>query len=839
MRYTLLLILLLCSFSSFSQQVHPSTSEEIYKEIRLLKTLPKVLYLAAHPDDENTGLLSWLVNQQHINTAYLSLTRGDGGQNLIGSEQGAALGLIRTLELLEARKVDGANQFFSRAIDFGFSKNPEDTFNQWNLDSITSDVVWIIRKYRPDIIITRFPPTAAAGHGQHAASAIIAEAAFKAAGDKNSYPEQLKQVSTWQPKRLAWNTFRFGSINTTNDNQFKITVGQYDPLLGMGYGELAGVSRSLHQSQGAGTPSVAGIKTEYFTPVSGEAIKNSLFDGVKLNWTELERKDIDQEIDQLLDQYSFLQPELSIPQLLKIRELFKSIEDVNLKNEKLHAIDKIILSSAGFMAEMITNQPEALAGEELNFKLNVIARSETPVRIQQIQLPSNDNNKITKKLNKTLVNDSLTSFTYQVKIPDNSEISEPYWLKNPLETNSQYNVKIDSLIGLPLAPSSLNAELSLKLGNEIFKVAVPFSYKKLDPIKGDVVEPLRIIPKVNIKFTQPLFFQKVDSSLILRVNIQSHENISNASLKIKNGTKLLTSFNNINLKINQDSIIQVPISTKYLNELLNNSPELESNENNILEAILEIDNKSYNKNKNLINYNHIPTLQYYTPANAKIIRSNVKTNVNRIGYIQGAGDFIPDFLRMAGMEVTILEESNFLNFNELLSFDVIIMGIRAVNVEKRLENWMPILNKYIYNGGTLIMQYNTLQDMSTTNMGPYPLTIGRNRVTEENAKVTLLVPNHPILNFPNKITDSDFQGWIQERGVYFPDKWDKRYVPLFEMNDTGEDGLKGVTLYTTYGKGHFIYTSLSFFRQLPIGHEGATKLFFNMLSIGKNEKESF
>lgn len=837
MRYILLLIFIFFSFSSYTQQVQPSSSGEIYKEMRLLKTLPKVLYLAAHPDDENTGLLSWLVNHQHINTAYLSLTRGDGGQNLIGSEQGAALGLIRTHELLEARKVDGARQFFSRAIDFGFSKNPDDTFKQWNLDSITSDVVWVIRKYRPDIIVTRFPPTSAAGHGQHAASAIIAKAAFQAAGDPRRYPEQLKHVEVWQPERLLWNTFRFGSVNTTSENQFKTTVGQYDPLAGMGHGELAGISRSLHQSQGAGTPSVAGIKTEYFTLVAGSPVDKSLFDGLKRTWTDLQRNDIDQEIDQLIRHFNFLEPDLSIPQLLKIKGLLKSIDDIALRNEKQHSIDKIILSSAGFMAEMITSQPEAMAGEDLNFNLNVIARSKTPIRIQQIRLPSDGNNKIIKNLDKTLFNDSLTKFNYQVKIPKNAEISEPYWLKSPSENTSQYQVKVDSLIGRPLTPSSLNAELVLNLGGETFHVAVPFSFKKLDPIRGDVVESLRIVPVVNIRFTRPFFFYRIDSPLILTVNIRSHKDISNATLRIKNGTKLLETFGNIHIESNQDSILKIPISADRLKELFPGGSKSQDSRDNIIDADLEVDQTLYNKNLNLIRYSHIPTLQYYTTAKTKIINSNLKVSVKRIGYLQGAGDPIPDFLRIAGMEVTILEESNFLNLNELMSFEAIVMGIRAVNVERRLQKWMPVLHKYIYNGGTLIMQFNTLQDMATTNIGPYPLTIGRDRVTEENTKVTLLAPGHPILNFPNKIEDSDFQGWIQERGLYFPSQWDNRYLPLFEMHDTGEDNLKGATLYTAYGTGHFIYTSLSFFRQISIGHEGAAKLFFNMLSIGKNEKE--
>ena len=819
MKYFLLIISLFYSIATFPQQIRPSTSDGIYKDINMLKKLPRVLYLAAHPDDENTGLLAWLVNEQHINTAYLSLTRGDGGQNLIGSEQGPALGLIRTYELLEARKVDGAKQFFSTAIDFGFSKNPDDTFKQWDADKITADVVWVIRNFRPDIIITRFPPSAAAGHGQHWSSAIIAEEAFKAAADKNRYPEQLKKVDVWQAKRLVGNTFRFGSENTTSEEQFKITIGQYDPALGMGYGELAGLSRSMHQSQGAGTASVAGIRTEYFTPVLGEPIKTSLFDGIQSSWTDIQKPEIDNALDKLIAQYDFRRPDISVPQLLALRKLIRSIDDKKLKEEKLFALDHIILSATGFMAEMIAKVPEAVAGDKLDFQLNVISRSESPVVIQKIQYPLH-----AEQLNKKLFPDSLTNFSYQIQIPETSEISEPYWLKHPFKSAAQYDVEIDSLIGSPLAPSPLNARLSLLIGDEIFEVNVPFSYKKLDPIKGDIVEPLRIIPAVNIKFSQPLFFQKEDPNV--EVILHSEKDITNASLTIKSDNQLLSTLNNINLRANSDTTIQIRINPSEINNRSNSA-------NPSLEAALEVGNKSYTKDKHIIRYNHIPVLQYFNQASTFLLNGDLQVKAHKVGYIQGAGDIIPDFLRMAGIEVTILQESDFANAGKLAGYDAIIAGIRAINVEKRMPQWMPVLNQYIQNGGTVIMQFNTLQDMSTTSIGPYPFTIGRNRVTEEDSPVEFLAPTSPLLNSPNKITQEDFQGWIQERGLYFLNTWDEHYTPLFKMNDTGEEPLEGGTIYTQYGKGYYIYTPLAFFRQLTIGNKGATKLFFNMLSIGK------
>src|SRR5690606_26726296 len=408
------------------------------------------------------------------------------------------------------------------------------------------------------------------------------------AADKNRYPEQLKKVDVWQAKRLVGNTFRFGSENTTSEDQFKITIGQYDPGLGMGYGELAGLSRSMHQSQGAGTASVAGIRTEYFVPVLGDPIKTSLFDGIKTSWTDIQKPEIDHALDKLIAQYDFRKPGQSLPQLLALRKLIHSIDDKKLKEEKLLALDKIILSASGFMAEMVTKVPEAVAGDKQDFQLNVISRSESPVIIQKIQYPNH-----IEQVDKKLFPDSLTSFSYEVQIPENSEISEPYWLKHPFKNAAQYDVQVDSLIGLPLAPSSLNAQLSLLIGDESFKLNVPFSYKKLDPIKGDLVEPLRIIPAVNIKFSQALYFQNTDPNI--KVILHSEKDINNASLNIKSGNQLLSTLNNIHLRANSDTTIQIQINP---NEISHKSTTV----NPSLEAVLQVGNKSYTKDKHIIRY---------------------------------------------------------------------------------------------------------------------------------------------------------------------------------------------------------------------------------------------
>jgi len=828
------IVLILGFFTVFcsAQQVRPSKSSEIYRELKTLKHLPKVLYLAAHPDDENTGLLSWLINDQNVETGYLSLTRGDGGQNLLGTEQGAALGLIRTHELLEARKLDGAQQFFTRAIDFGFSKNTTDTFKQWDAEVITADVVWVIRKFRPDVIICRFPPTAAAGHGQHAASAVVAEKAFKLAGDKNAFPDQLKYVNVWQPKRVLWNTFRFGAVNTTAENQLKVTVGQYDAQLGMGYGELAGLSRSLHKSQGAGTQSVAGIRTEYFSHVDGEPAKAALFDDVAKSWTAKGNTDIDQSLDKIISAFNFNQPDLSLPALLALRKKVIALKDAYLKKDKITALDHIILSCAGFMGEAVTSQAEAVAGDHYNFRLNLISRAENPVVLENVKWLSQSEN-----FNRKLSKDSLITIQHEIQIPADAALTEPYWLAKQAKDAATFSVPNDTLIGLPETESPLNVLLSLKIGPEKFKVKLPLSFKKLDPVRGDVVEALRIVPALELKFTQPLYLVKENEDLPVSLNfkVNSGKKFNNGKINLMyNGERL--GGGEINSISGKDFTVDYIIPKNKLASIKSNRLQLDAN--------YAADGAMYNKKQVLIQYPHLPSLQYFAPATVTVMKGDIQAKVKKVGYIEGAGDFIPEFLRIAGIQVDVLKDEDFYGSldqsgangsqNRLSQYDAIVLGVRANNTEKKLGRWMPFLWSYVKAGGNLVMQYNTNQDTTVNQLGMYSFSIANKRVTEENAAVTFLNPNHKLLNFPNKITADDFKGWVQERGAYFPDQWDAAYEPLFKMHDTGEEPLQGSTLYAKYGKGNFIYSPLAFFRQLPAGNAGAARLFLNFLSAQKN-----
>jgi LmbE family N-acetylglucosaminyl deacetylase len=809
--------LVLLSALSQAQQVRPAPSGAIYHEIAQMRNLVNVLYVAAHPDDENTRLLAYLVNDQHIRTGYLSLTRGDGGQNLLGSEQGEALGLIRTHELIEARKLDGAAQFFTRAVDFGFSKTHEETFKHWPRNTLASDAAWVMRRFRPDVVICRFPPDTMAGHGQHAASAIIAEMAFRDSGDPKHNSYQQRYYPAWKPKRLLLNTYRFGSRNTTSEDQYKLQVGQYVPAMGMGVGELAGQSRSIHKSQGAGTPSVPGMQTEYFKLVAGDSFSTSIFEGIDITWNRVGRPDIGTDLQQVLQHFDFLHPDASIPALMAIKKKIAEVKDSYWRHLKLEEVDKTILHCAGIMAELYAKQPEAVRGEVLPFTLRVISRSATPVMLTQIRWGNADSS-----LSLQLSNDTLHSFEHNISVPATADLTQPYWLRYLSDNGALYVQPDDTSAGLPQTPNTLQTTIRLVISGETFDMKVPLSYKKLDPVKGDIVEQLRIVPDATLEFRNSLLIAKPDGSVHADVRIHAYKDISGVALNITSdiseGKSVYTAI--ISLKKGADTLIPIDIKA---------TPGIRAQDHFLTPSLSLPDVGALH----LVQYNHLPTLQYFSRPFAKVLQPTWKCTAKRIGFVEGAGDFAPNLLRLAGMDVDVLKESDFNDVNNLKKYDAIITGIRAVNAEKRMSLWLPMLLQYAANGGTLIMQYNTLQDMATTDLGPYPMKLSAKRVTEEDAAVTFLNPAHRLLNYPNKITKDDFNAWVQERGLYFPISWDKQYEPLFSMNDEGEQALTGNTLYAKTGKGHYIYTTLSFSRQLPAGNKGAIRLLMNMLSVGK------
>ncbi|MFC2125187.1 PIG-L family deacetylase [Bacteroidota bacterium] len=821
-RFSFILICLFVFSLSEAQKPKRYTSSEILKKIQKLNVLGTALYIAAHPDDENTRLIAYLSNHDMVETGYFSVTRGDGGQNLVGPEIRDELGIIRTQELLSARKVDGGNQFFSRGIDFGYSKHPDETFNMWNKEEVLSDLVWVIRKFKPDVIITRFNIAPGTTHGHHTASAILASEAFKISGDKNVYPEQLKYIDTWQPSALFWNAFFWNSRNRDNDKSglIQMNVGKYDPILGQSYTELAAYARSMHKSQGFGATGSRGDEIEYMEQWDGIDVDHSIFDHVDLSWNRVRGgKEIENEIDKLIREYRLEDPASSVKQLISIRSKIQTITDEFWKERKTHEIDEIIFHCLGLYIEGVASDYSAVPGEEIDIRIEVINRSFYDIQLESFKIR---NVKKDSTLNMRLQNNEKLSFTTSCIIPVDMPISQPYWL-NKRGTIGMFNVNDQQLIGLPENPPAAEMEFKMLIESEIITFNKPIIYKRNDPVNGETYRPFIIIPPLMINIEEPIYIFPNDNSREIMIVVKSGQDEASGKLELKsdNGWK------------SDPAIIDITPMPKGEERSFSVKIYPPENQSETELTIISTTNGiTYSVGYTSYEYEHIPVQVMFPGTKTRLVKFDIQRKGELIGYISGAGDDIPGSLERLGYKVETLSEDDF-NNDHLNRFDAIILGIRAYNTEPRLRNYQSKLMDYVENGGTMIVQYNTNRRLILEDLGPYPLKLSRDRVTVEEAEIRILAEDHPILNFPNKITKEDFNGWVTERGLYFPNEWDARYTPIISSNDPGESEKKGGLLVAQYGKGYYIYTGYSWFRQLPAGVPGAYRIFTNMVSIGK------
>ncbi len=798
-----------------AQSLSPLPSGMVYGKVKGLRHLTSVLYVAAHPDDENTRLLAWLASGQNIRTAYLSITRGDGGQNILGDEQGAALGLIRTYELLEARKLDGAEQFFARAVDFGFSKAAAETFTKWDTVLLIADVIRVIRTVRPDVVICRFPPNEQAGHGHHAASAILTQRAFEyihgtlqlSDADAQRMSDALRGTTPWTPARLLFNAFRFGQRNTISDTMFSIPVGQYDAHLGMGYGELAGISRSIHRSQGVGTPSNPGVQREYFATWHGSPPVRSLFDGVDTTWNRVGRPDVAAAVDRIVQAFNFEQPARSLPALFELRRTINTVQDEWWRMQKLRELDAIIVMCMGLKADVTTAVPTVLAGNAVETTVRITQRTGGDVRLLSATWPDGASMQPT-----VIPHDSAVITQVTTTIPTTIQPTQPHWLRG-YTGGAMFTAggsTADDLI-LPTKPSELTVTITLLVGSDTVVVTVPLSYKKLDPLRGDVFQPLRVTPIASVEPITTVV--RGTANALATFRITAYADVSNGLLELAGSAP--SQLRGITLKANTDTVVTVPIPQGVTGRV---------------GAYLLLDDAVIDATVRTLTYDHVPTLQYLEPAVITVLPATIRMPGKRIGFLSGAGEKTPDVLRGLGVEIEEIGASGEVHADRLATYGAVLVGIRACNVRKQMANMLPTLLEYVRNGGTLVMQYNTMQDVQVAQLGPYPFQLSRKRVTQEDAPVTLLQPTHPVFQQPNVITQSDFANWVQERCLYVPEEFSEQYTPLLSMQDSGEEPLTGSLLYARYGSGVFIYTSLALWRQVPAGVPGAIKLMCNLLS---------
>ncbi|WP_282638127.1 PIG-L family deacetylase [Sphingobacterium thalpophilum] len=803
----------LFSKSTVQAQNPQWNAAEIKLNLEKLNVLGSVLYFAAHPDDENTRLIAWLAQEKKYKTGYLSLTRGDGGQNLIGTEQGIELGLIRTQELLAARRIDKGEQFFSSAYDFGFSKTPEETFAFWDKQRVLREAVWLIRKFRPDVIITRFPPDARGGHGHHQASAILAHEAFKAAADPQQFPEQLEHVQPWQAKRLLWNTFNFGGQDNTAEDQLKVDIGAYNALLGASYGEIAAHSRSSHKSQGFGTAAQRGSSTEYFEYVDGVPASTSLLEGVDTSWKRVKNSaKVQSRILKIIQNYQVDRPEASVSDLIQLHQELDQIDDAYWRGEKKKEVEKLILACSGIWFESIARNADYAVGDRIHIDNAIITRA-TGVDVELLKLNG-------KAVNKKLAGNLLFKDSIFVNA-DN--LTQPYWLIEA-HAKGKFNVSDFSLTGYPDNPNKPKVHFELAVNGMPIAFDQDIEYKYTDPVRGELYHPIAIMPQITAKSESPLALIRNGEAINIRVSFQKHGQIPNQAAKLRvlapKGWEIVPT----------ELDLQFDAHTTVLSKEIHIRP-LDADISSIDTLRFQQEQKEPLREVKAIDYSHIPEIVYFPETAIKISNIQLLNEVKHVAYVHGAGDLIPESLNAIGIHVDVLSSEQLLK-TDLAAYDAVILGVRSFNVNKNIAQVQTKLLDYVQGGGTVLTQYNVSNGLVSKNFGPYAFSLGRNRVTDELAPVHY-DEKDPVFNYPNKITAADFENWVQERGLYFAENIDKRYRTPIAMQDPGEGLHKGSLLVTSYGKGKFVYTSLSFFRQLPAGVPGAYRLFVNLLSKSK------
>jgi LmbE family N-acetylglucosaminyl deacetylase len=799
---------------------------EIQLALQGLGTLGSVLYVAAHPDDENTALLSYLSRERHLRVGYLSMTRGDGGQNLIGPEVGAALGLIRTQELMSARRIDGAEQYFTRAIDFGYSKSTDEALAFWGHEETLADVVWAIRQFRPDVIVTRFTPELG-GHGHHTASAKLAEEAFHAAADPARFPEQLPYAGAWQARRLMWNAFRFGNMpDDPSRGGIEVDLGAYSPLLGRSYSEIAGESRSMHKSQGFGAAERRGTFLNRLVTTAGDAPKNDLMDGVDTGWTRVKGgAAVGRMLEEARRRFDPLRPEAIVPQLLAARSALERLPADAWVRAKSQDLDDLVRACAGLWVEAIAARPTVTPGSALKIELSVLQRAGAPFTLERIDLPFGAQAAMTgpagdaKVTPRPLELNRPLEAAAELRIPADQPITQPYWLAEP-GTEGRFRVEDPALLGLPETPAFASARFVLKSGAHSITLEAPLLYRWVDRVEGERYRRCSVVPPVTVRFENPVTVvadpKPRSVGVIVRAFADGVE--GRVSVRTPEGWTVVPA----------DAVVKLAAEGDETTVRFQITPGVKA-QTGTMTANAQVGGARHTRGLISIDYPHVPQEEMFPPAEARLVRIQLATRGTNIGYLMGSGDGIPEALRQVGYTVTLLGDDD-VAATDLSAFHAIVAGVRAYNTRPRLLSLQPRLIDYVEKGGTLIVQYNTAERRLNDALGPYPFSISRDRVSEETAAVTFLNPRHPLLTAPNRITQDDFSGWVQERGLYFANPWDPKYETVLAAHDAGEGDLAGGILYARHGRGVFIYTGLSWFRELPAGVPGAYRLFVNMVS---------
>jgi len=852
---------------------------EIREALERLNTLGSVMMIGAHPDDEREQVLAYLALGRHVRTAYLSLTRGEGGQNLIGPEQGDELGIIRSQELLASRRIDGAEQYFTRAIDFGFSKTADETLQKWDRNKVLGDVVYNIRRFRPDVVILVFSGTPRDGHGHHQASSILGKEAFSLAGDPTKFPEQLAYVQPWAPKLLMMNAGGpgggqnkgKGGKNKADDtppaDRLNLDVGVYSPELGASFGEIGGASRSANRTQGTGAAETKGSQMAPMETVSGDKATKDLFENLDISWNRLPGgAAVGEIVKQAVNSFVPAHPEALLPQLVKARPLIVALVAATkdpMAERKLKELDETIALCSGLALEAQSDKAAVSPGATLRVNFTAIQRLPNQVALTGIRLTGMEGAPTVNLAPTVLVNNQPSRYNASFTIPQNQPYTQPYWLERTKD-GALYSVPDPRDIGLPENPPALTAHFRVQIAGTELELTRPVQYRYVDRVFGEQIRPFTVIPPVAVSLPESALVFGDAKPRRIEVTVRSNGGKVAGDLHLDLPTGWTAD--------PASSHFELAATEEQTNVFFNLVPPAGDSRGKI-HAIAQVGTQTVSTGTEVIQYPHITTQTLLPPAQATLVRADIRILAKTVGYIMGAGDDVPQAIRQLGCEVTLLTESD-LSHGDLARFDAIVTGVRAFNTRPDLRANYQRLFDYASNGGTLIVQYNVPEGGAPpqgaqgqgappapgapqaapaqpapapppavaaagdggllAHIGPYPIRISRNdRVTVEEAPITFPNPDVRLLHVPNQINSADFDGWVQERGLYFSDQWDPKYVSVLESHDPGEMPLPGGMLYTPLGKGAYIFSAYDWFRELPAGVPGAYRLFANMLSAAK------
>ena len=804
-------------------------SAELHELLDRLNTVGTVLMLGAHPDDENTAVMAYFARGRHFRTVYFSATRGEGGQNLIGTEQGHLMGVIRTHELLEARRIDGGEQSFATVVDFGYSKTPEETLGVWGEETLLRDLVRCIRAYRPDVILARFPPRpGSGGHGQHTAVGWLGPAAFEAAADPRRFAGL--GLPPWQARRYYYNvpTFnrRMEQQASQQSGRIRVELGGYDPVLGRSYAEIAGESRSMHRSQAMGTSQRKGSVPAFFEYVAGERASGDLFDGIDTGWGRVAgAAKAAERLALARARYRPDQPEETLAHLLEAYRHLSPLKGPDVDYKRAELVRAIELA-AGIWVDASADRWAAPPGGRLEVTAKVLWRAGTAWKWTATTLDGVAAASLGGAGD--LQPNQVAERSASLQIPSDACYSQPHWL--PARPAGAAHCARNG--GPPGPAPVLRAAFRFEMPGGIpVEIEKPVVYRWVDPSLGERMRPLAVVPPVTVAFAREnrIFTDSKPAKVALRLASNQGPAHATVGLQAPEGWAVAPAQREVRFERRGQELTA---------EFELTPPGRPSGGE--LTAAVTVGGRKIRTGMRTIEYPHIPATTVFPRAAMRVERLDVELLAREIGYVMGAGDKIPEALRQLGANVTLLTAED-LAAGDLGRFDAVVTGVRAANTRPDLLAARERVLEYVENGGTLVVQYNTVSfrrsgpaGMLAAALAPFPMTASRLRVTDERAPVGYPAGvDHPLLRVPNRITPDDFEGWVQERGLYFMSDWDERYDAVLECSDKGEAPLAGGLLHARYGKGAYVFTGYSWFRQLPAGVPGAFRLFANLISAGK------